>query len=715
LDVHEPHSYAVDPDRTVEPPRVHLVDAPELAIEVGGWRAVVQRSPLRIHFQSPDGHGFARDSLGPAWRGSRFGVWKRGPESARYYGAGEKAYPLERSGHYFVNWNTDAPAYGTESDPLYKSIPFFACLEPRSGAPPFAHGIFLDNSWRSYLDFGGQAVGHYGFGADGGEIAYYVFGGPTLADVLRQYTELTGRTPLPPKWALGYHQSRWSYFPDANVREIVDRFRSRSIPLDALYLDIHYMHDYRIFTWDPDRFPDHRRLLSDLRDRGIRPIIIVDPGVKSDPDYAVAREGLHGEHFVRYPDGSVYEGKVWPGACYFPDFTRPETRSWFGSWCNRALDDGVAAFWTDMNEPSNHSFRTLPDFIPHHMEGRGGTHLEAHNVYGFQMARAVFESSLSHKPDERPFVLTRAAFSGSQRFAAVWTGDNVSSWEHLALAVPMLLSLGMSGIPFAGTDVGGFFGEPSPELFVRWMQLGAFTPLFRNHSIFGSPAQEPWAFGEVAEDAARTAIELRYRLLPYLYTQFREHADSGLPVMRPLVLHYSDDPDCHTIDDQFLIGENLLVAPVLRAGAEARAVYLPRGRWFEFGTDVSYEGPQRILASAPLSEIPIFVRAGTVLPLGPVLQHVEERAVRELELEVYPGSGMSRLYEDDGRSHEYRLGLNRLHAFRTSTEGDDLRVEHVVEGTFGGAVGTFNVRRAGSRRSIPVDAGFVDVVLTGSL
>lgn len=687
----EPFSYAVENCPSIEGGELEALES-KVRFGTAGWSVVVERSPLRIGFESPDGHSFAVDSFGPGFYGNRFHVWKRSNPKARFYGLGEKAYPLDRTGRHFTNWNTDAPGYSAEADPLYKTIPFFLCVEPREDGGSFAFGIFLDNSWQSHFDFGGQAIGHYSFGADGGPLVYYVIGGPTPAEVIRKYTALTGRTSLPPRWSLGYQQCRWSYYPDTEVRHLVEHFRVRHIPLDVLYLDIHYMHEYRIFTWDPHRFPDHRSLLADLRDLGVRTVIIVDPGVKTDADYRVAQEGLEGDHFVRYPDGSIYEGKVWPGNCYFPDFTRPATRDWFGSFCREALDDGVAGFWTDMNEPSNHAYRTLPDFIPHDMDGKGGLHLEAHNVYGMQMTRSVHDAAVAHRPDERPFVLTRAAFAGSQRYAAVWTGDNVSSWEHLDLALPMLLSLGISGVPFAGTDVAGFFGAPSAELFVRWMQVGAFSPLFRNHTIFGSPRQEPWSFGEVAEEAARSAIELRYRLLPYLYALFREHEESGLPPMRPLFLHYPDDEEVAAVDNQFLFGEHLLVAPALRLGAETRDVYLPAGKWFEFESATAYAGPRHVLVPAPLSSIPVFVRGGTCLPMGPILQHVDERVVTELELQIYPGTGETILYEDDGISRSYQNGAYRQHRFVMTEEGNEVVLRHEAEGGYESPLQSFRIR-----------------------
>ena len=496
--------YALDPAFRPDVPDVSVIeDTHSAAVDAGTLRVLLQLRPLRLSFETPEGHRFACDDTGPGWYGERFHIWKTAGRGERYFGLGEKTYPLDRTGYTFTNWNTDAPAYSAKTDPLYKTVPFFLALGQDDAGYQVAYGIFLHNARRSHFDFGGQARDRYSFGADGGPITYYLIAGPEPADVIRRYTMLTGRMPLPPRWSLGYQQSRWSYESATEVRRLVDTFRERRIPLDVVYLDIHHMRDYRVLTWHPDRFPDPAALMQDLREQGVRTAIIVDPGVKVDSDYLLYREGLAGDHFVSYPDDSIYEGKVWPGACHFPDFTASDTRRWFGDHCARKLEEGVAGIWVDMNEPSNHRYRSLPDHVVHEMEGRGGTHLEAHNVYGMQMARAAFEAAERKHQDRRPFVLTRAAFSGVQRFAAAWTGDNISSWEHLRMTVPMLLGLGISGVPMVGSDVGGFFGNASAELFVRWMQLGAFSPLFRNHCIHSAARQEPWAFGEEAEAAAR--------------------------------------------------------------------------------------------------------------------------------------------------------------------------------------------------------------------
>ncbi len=660
-----PFSYAVRPgfhDQPVPDVTVALEEDPVL-IRNGSFTAVVACSPLRVRFEDTDGYVFAADDYGPVWNGNSFAVWKKRADDEYFFGLGEKAYGINRTEERFKNWNTDAPFYRRESDPLYKSFPFFIGLKRFEDGVRRAYGIYLDNSYRSEFDFGGQARQHVVFGAEGGALNYYVFMGPEVTDVIRRYTELTGRMPMPPRWSLGYQQSRWSYYPAREVRTLVQQFRERKIPLDVVHLDIHYMDGYRIFTWDKQNFPDPAGLIHDLREQGVKTVVIIDPGVKTDPGYPVYDEGLAADAFVKFPDGRVYEGSVWPGACHFPDFTKPGARAWFGGYYKDLLEKGIAGIWTDMNEPSNHRYKTIPDLVLHDFEGRGGTHQEAHNIYGLMMTRATYEALREHAPDERPFVLTRSAFSGSQRYAAAWTGDNVSNWDHLRLTIPMLLSMGISGMPFCGSDVGGFLDSPTPELFARWVQLGAFSPLFRNHTIFESQRQEPWSFGPRVEEISRRFIELRYRLLPLFYSLFDEHRRTGLPLMRPLFLHYPQDEKVLFMDDQFMLGEHLLIAPVLHKGATARQVYLPEGRWYDFWSGTTFAGGRETLVEARLEDMPVFVRAGGIVPMGPLMQYSGEKTVEELELRAFVGDGEATLYEDDDQTHAYEQGMMRRTTF----------------------------------------------------
>ncbi len=584
--------------------------------------------------------------------------------SDRLFGLGDKAFSLDRRGHHVEMWNTDAYKYGRGTDPLYKSVPFV--LKQGTEA---AVGLFYDNSYRARFDLGATEAGRMAYHADGGALDLYLVHGPTPLGVVETYARLTGRTPMLPRWALGYHQCRYSYMDEAEIREVAEGFRSRQIPCDALYFDIHYMDGYRVFTWDHDRFPDPAGLLGDLAADGFRSVVIVDPGVKADdPDYPVYRDGQDRDAYVRYPDGAEVHGEVWPGRCAFPDFTDPDVRDWWGALHRGLVEAGVDGFWNDMNEPAlfsvehvegsmdaEHDVGTIPDDARHAFDGAGASHAQAHNVYGQQMQRATFEGLRALSPERRPFTITRAAFAGSQRFGTSWTGDNSATWDHLTLAVQTCLSLGVSGMTFTGSDVGGFVGVPTGELLARWTQVGALTPLFRNHSAVDTPRQEPWLFGDEVERVCRQAIELRYRLLPALYTALWQAATHGTPILRPLPLVHPDDETIRrTSPLGFYVGDSLLAHPVLQQGQTEREIYLPDARagWVDFWTGERLDGRQTIWTETPLDRIPLYVRGGSVLALGPVRQHSGE-PVERLELHVYPAPGRhtSWLYEDAGDGH----------------------------------------------------------------
>ncbi len=656
-------------DLEPEPVELEVVEEPDqILIRSTEVEVLVDRSACGITFLDSAGHVLSADDpgLGIGWDGDEVRNWKSIVDGERFFGLGEKTGNLDKRGREWVMWNSDIPGYGNETDPLYESVPFFVGL--RDGR---AYGIYLNNSYRTLFNLGAANHRYYSFAAEGGVLDYFFFAGPEIPRVVERYTAITGRTPLPPQWALGYQQSRWSYYPDEEVLRIARTFREKRIPADVIYLDIHYMDEYRVFTWHPEVFPDPEGLLAELEALGFKVVVIIDPGVKEDEGYAVAEEGLAGDHFVRYPDGEVYVGSVWPGRSYFPDFSREPTRAWWGGHLERLMDQGVDGIWNDMNEPA-----VWGKAFPVEVEAEAGSFKRVRNLYGFFMARGTYEELVADRPDERPFILTRAGFAGIQRYAAVWTGDNVASWEHLELGIRMLIGLGLSGVPFVGADVGGFIGGPSPELFARWIQVGALTPFFRGHTAHDSPPQEPWAFGEEVEAISRQAIELRYRMLPYLYSLFRESSLTGAPVLRPLFWHHQADAAAYeaAYQHQFLLGERLLVAPVTREGAREQDVYLPEGRWLDLATEEVFEGGQVVTVDAPLDRTPMFLGAGGVLALQEVVQHVgEERtgdAASKLTLDVFPGApGSFELYEDDGASFDYRDGAWRSTRFSVS-QGD---------------------------------------------
>ncbi len=634
---------------------------PEVVIEIN-------KSPCRITFRDKNGRIINQDDprKGIAWDGKYVRVWKTMPSDEYYYGLAENAMPLELRGQSIVKWNTDAYRYRWGTDPLYQSIPFLLAL--RNGE---SYGIFFDNTYRSEFDLGKAFRDQYSFGAEDGELNYYFFYGPHPKKVLERYTELVGRMPLPPRWALGYQQCRWSYEPESRVREIVNNFRLRNIPLDVIWLDIDYMDGFRCFTVDKLKFPNFRRMIADFANVGVKTVAMIDPGIKKEPGYWVYDEGVAGDHFIKMPDGSHYTGNVWPGPCVFPDFTRAETRRWWGGLYKDLIEAGVKGFWNDMNEPAVFEStdwrvdRTMALDAIHHDRGHRTTHRKSHNVYGMLMVRATFDGVKRWRPDERPFVLSRANYAGGHRYAAAWTGDNTSNWEHQHLWIPMTLNFGLSGQPFAGPDIGGFSGSPTPELFTRFLQSGVFSPLCRTHTEKGSNDQEPWSYGPEYEAINRQYIEWRYRLMPYIYSVFEEAARTGLPVMRPLFLEYPQDRRTYRLDTQFLLGPDLLVAPVLVEKAVNRQVYLPEGEWFNFWTGEKVVGPKEIMVEAPLNILPLFVRGGAIIPMQQIVQYIDEAPIDPLTLNIYPAAdSAAALYEDDGLSFGYEQGAYARTPFR---------------------------------------------------
>jgi alpha-glucosidase len=656
-----------------------------------GLRVIVHKQPsLLIDITDADGKVIVTDD--PA-RPMAFDLQNGAVETSKlraatelYYGFGEKALPLSRHQQYMTMWNSDTPRYAPGLDPLYQDIPFFLALHDGK-----SYGVFFDNTWRSYFDMGKTDPARYSFGAGGGELNYYVFSGGverSPATVLHDYSALTGRGELPPVWALGYQQSRYSYTPQARVEEVARTFRAKKIPADVIYLDIDYMQGFRVFTWSQRDFPAPEKMLRELHDEGFHAVTIVDPGVKRDDQYPVYRSGREQNVFTRDAAGEELHATVWPGPCAFPDFTDPQARQWWGGWYAKSLQQGVDGFWNDMNEPAtfpapdlnqpilaHDAGKTFPLDARHAGDGQPGDHARYHNVYGMQMARATFEGLRALQPQHRPLVLTRAGYAGVQRYAAVWTGDNVASWEHLALTIPMLTNLSISGVPFIGADVGGFVGSPSAELYARWLQAAALTPFLRTHAEIGSNDREPWSYGEEFERINRATIELRYRLLPYLYTLFAQNAASGAALLRPLWFAYPHDVKTYLLDDEYLLGRDLLIAPVLHPGENERRVYFPQGdAWRDWWSGQYYAGGNTAKIDAPIDRLPLFVRVGAIIPSQPVVQHTGEMVHTALTLNVALGAdGTSEIYQDAGDGYAYRTGVSRT--TKMILHGDTLRLQ----------------------------------------
>ncbi|MCP5518404.1 MAG: DUF5110 domain-containing protein [Verrucomicrobiales bacterium] len=660
----------------------------------GGWR-LLDHGGLEL-FRCPGGSSWLRPTGGAGFR------LELDPGET-LFGFGETNGPFNQRGQRRELWNIDVLGHAPGIHPglrsLYVSIPLMISL--REGR---AAALFWDNPARQVWDLEDTALGICEVSADLGPLDLYVFLGPTLPGILDRYTELTGRLPLPPRWALGFHQSRYGYESREQVEAVAREFRRRNIPCDALHLDIHHQRGYRVFTFGR-RFPQPQAMIRDLARRGFKVISIVDPGVKEDPGFGVFRRGTMENAFVRGPDGKGdFVGEVWPGRARFPDFLRADVRTWWGREQAALQACGVAGFWNDMNEPANFARgdKTLDPGCRHETRHGPRSHAEVHNLYGLEMARASREGALREGPNERPFVLTRAGWAGIQRHAAVWTGDNSSSWEHLADSLRCLLNLGLSGVAFCGSDVGGFLGNCPPELMIRWTQLAAFTPFFRNHSNLGTRAQEPWAFGPEVERLCRRYISLRYQLLPYLYGLFVEASRTGAPVLRPLAWHFQNDPDAVACGDQFLLGPSLLVAPVLQPGATARHVYLPAGNWHDFWTGALLYGRQHIVAEAPLDHLPLFVRAGSVIPFWEGRPSVGRRAPCEVVLHVWPGApGEWLAYEDDGRTLDYqRGGCSERHIRHEPTNRGGRLCFEAVQGRHRGGITRWRIVLRAQRRPV---------------
>ncbi|MDP3177232.1 MAG: glycoside hydrolase family 31 protein [Spirochaetaceae bacterium] len=669
-------------------------------VSSGAFALLLDRATCRMVLSGPGGPLFSGN--GPFLLGrDSISLSARLEEGESIYGLGEKTGFLDRRGRRFEMWNTDDPTHTPDKDPLYQSIPFLVRFDGRR-----ASGLFLDSTARSVFDLGFSDPDRLRIEVGDDEMDLYFFEGPTIASVVAAYARLTGTMRLPPRWALGFGQSRWSYYPDSRVIGIAKEFRERDIPCDSIYLDIDHMDGYRVFTWNGARFPDPAGMCAELGSMGFRAVAIVDPGVKKDARFPLYVEGARDGRFCLLPDGSIYHGRVWPGEAAYPDFSSSAAREWWARAHAPLLGQGVSGIWCDMNEPSDFSTdagrdrrkATVPDDLMSDEDGDPRPFSLSHNAYGLDMCRAAVRAFETHSPGRRPFVLTRSGYAGIQRYAAVWTGDSHAWWEQLAQSMPMLLGKGLSGLPFVGGDAGGFQGDADAELYIRWMQLAAMTPFFRAHASIHSKAREPWSFGSSAagggatgseaEAAARDAIRLRYSLLPYIYSEFRRASLDGLPVMRPLVLDFQGDPRARGLCDEFLLGRSLLVAPVTRPGDRERLVYLPGGLWYDYFTGEAIEGGRSVIAEAPLGRIPIFAKAGSVVPLAESAPSTAAMDFSRLRLRAYAGGeGSFELYEDDGESLAYLEGaydLTRLSISRNASGEWELGREALHRGFAGG-------------------------------
>tara|TARA_R110002020_G_scaffold466202_1_gene688550 strand:+ start:121952 stop:124351 length:2400 start_codon:yes stop_codon:yes gene_type:complete len=682
-------SYAISEDASIGYNQLEIEEAEkEYWITTSKLKVLVDRQTMRIQISDLDGNIINEDELGFHWEenyeygGNTVKMSKTTQSSESFYGMGDKATHSNLKGKRISNWAMDQYAFAKDQDPLYKAIPFFVGLHGN-----MAYGIFFDNSFRTTFDFSHERRNITSFWADGGEMNYYFFFGPKIPQVVKAYTDLTGKPELPPLWVLGFHQSKWSYFPESRVMEIANRFRELRIPCDALYLDIDYMEGFRCFTWNRTHFPDPKGMVRELTEKGFKTVAIIDPGIKVDKDYWVYQQGMESDYFCKRGDGPYMRGKVWPGECNFPDYTNPEVREWWaGLYKELVAEIGVKGVWNDMNEPAVMEVptKTFPLDVRHDYDGNPCSHRKAHNVYGTQMARATYEGVKKFAYPKRPFVITRAAYAGAQRYTSTWTGDNVATWEHLWIANVQVQRMCMSGMSFIGSDIGGFAEQPNGELFTRWVQLGVFHPFCRVHSSGDHGDQEPWSFDNEVTDIVRKFIEIRYQLLPYIYTMYWKYTKEGVPMIQSLVYFDQEDPQTHFRTDEFIFGEQILVCPVQEPNAQGRRMYIPRGRWYNFWTEEMVDGGKEKWVVADLDKIPLFIKEGAIIPKYPVQQYVGELEIKELILDVYFKMGVenSTVYEDGQDGYDYKKGRYSLRNFKLRGKEDQLIIQQFKDGSF---------------------------------
>lgn len=623
----------------------------------------IKTKPFGVKFLDKKGNVINEDYVNQGTSGYEDGkpyVFKKTDKNENFYGFGEQSgLEVNKRGDSIGLWNTDAYAYDKDTKYIYTAIPFFIGLKNQK-----AYGIFFDNTHRSYYEMASESDDFYYFYANGGKLTYYFAYGPEVGDVIDRYTDLTGKMQAPPNWSLGLHQSKWEYSAD-DIVNVAKTYREKKIPLDTMHFDIDYMDGYRVFTWNSE----FKQALQKLKAMdGFHAVAINDPAVKQDSNYRMFQEGTAKDYWAKNADGSTFIGPVWPGDSAFPDFSKPEVRNWWANNHDVLFDAGIDGIWNDMNEPAvfidndkmNH---TLPLDAYFGTEDNKILHTEYHNLYGHDEADATDLAFKKHKPNERPFVLTRDMYAGSQRWAALWTGDTVSTWEHLQMSVPMLSNIGMSGVSFAGTDIGGFAQRPDAELYARWIEVGTFYPFSRIHFDSDAKAevkqgQEPWAFGPEVEAISKKYIEKRYELLPYLYNEFKEASESGKPVHQALVYQFQNDANTYDISDQYMFGDSMMLAPVLEQGKTSRSVYLPKGvNWTDYWTGKEYKGGQTLTVDAPLGHLPIFVKDESIVPTRDVQQYTDEKPLTNLVLDTFLDKKASyTFYEDDGKTEDYKNG-----------------------------------------------------------
>jgi alpha-glucosidase len=626
----------------------------DITIVTDSVKLVISKKPFHTAFYTLDNKVISEDETGlnTSWVNESVTTYKHMQPGEHFVGLGEKTGNLDRKGSGYTNWNSDTFGYRTDQDPIYSTIPFYIGVHDN-----VSYGIFMDNTYQSDFNFGASNNRFSSFSARGGEMNYYFIYHKQLADIITSYTALTGRMKMPPLWSLGYQQNRYSYYPDTEVMRIAQTLREKKIPADGITLDIHYMDKYKVFTWDKQRFPDPAKMNAKLKDMGFKLTVIVDPGVKVEKGYGVYERGLKNDIFIKYADSTNYTGEVWPGWCHFPDFTGAKGRNWWKTEIGKYASDGISGIWNDMNEISTWG-QKMPDNVLFNYEGNIASNQQAHNVYGLNMAKASFEG-FRKALNKRPFILTRSGYAGLQRYTAIWTGDNRAEDDHMLLGVRLLGSLGLSGVPFSGMDIGGFTGNPTVPLYARWMQIGAFTPYFRNHTGVNTKSAEPWAFGEEVLEITRNYINLRYQLMPYLYSSFYEATQNGKPVVRALPINYTHDEKVYSakFQNQYEFGNGFMIAAF--AGADTYGtVYFPNNQWYNLYNDELIAGNQEKIIPVTMSKLPVYVKESSIIPMQSLVQSTAQKPTDTLTVHIYKGNRNNSFvyYEDDGESYNYENG-----------------------------------------------------------
>ena len=673
-------SFAVVNENLADVGKVNVNDeAAAYEIFTDQLRIRVNKNPFKLQifdkyqklvFSDFNERGFVKEN-------NRITAYKALRSDEQFFGLGEKAGPINRRGRSYKMWNSDNPCYGVNEDPLYKSIPFFMSS--------YRYGVFFDNTYKSEFKFGTESNDYYSFEAPGGEMIYYFIFGNDYKQIIQSYTQLTGKPIMPPKWAFGFSQCRGDYTREDLARSTADEFRKRHIPCDIIYQDIGWVEGLQDFNWKKNNYSNPKKMVQDLSKMGYKMIISQDPVISQANKVQWKEADSLGFLATDVRTRKSYDMPwPWGGNCGVVDFTKPAVADWWGNYQQKPLNDGVKGFWTDMGEPAwSNEDATDRLNMKHHL----GMHDEIHNVYGLTWDKVVTEQFNKHNPNKRIFQMTRAAYAGLQRYTFGWSGDSgngnnvVEGWSQFANQIPVSLSAGMGLIPFWACDISGYCGdikntEAMSELYIRWMQFGVFNPLSRAHHEGGN-ASEPWRFGTEAENISREAIQLKYKLFPYIYTYAREAHDTGIPLMRALLLEYPTDLETYKLNAQFLFGRELLVAPVVEKGALTKDVYLPEGEWVNFNDGkTTYKGGQWITVDAPLNVIPLFVKKGSIIPTMPVMQYIHEKSSYPVSLEIFPAAlnkeAAFTLYEDDGESRDYERNIYARTRFSSQTTKEGL-------------------------------------------